>query len=166
MCVTSKNEKPCVFIFWVICPLISLTQKTKRARVFSLAQDTLNWLASYAFIFGHQWQNPNFGDKTVLENLFRCIVVYMWSFDAWSQESNNKSLTFGTREIFMPDWKFADFWKLTSDFENRHKHRFKTTAGAMEDQSTYSHVLEDWFRPVFKTKKLSFLHTSGFSAQM
>ena len=33
------------------------------------------------------------------------------------------------------------FLKINTDFENRHKHSFKTTAVAIEGQNIYSHIL-------------------------
>ena len=50
----------------------------------------LNWLASLMRkIWGQKWQNHNFGDKTVLKNLFSLDLVYMWSLDASNQESKS-----------------------------------------------------------------------------
>ena len=74
----------------------------------------------------------------------------MWSFDTSNQEFNKKKLEFLGNRDFYASLKICSFWKLTSAFENRHQHRFKTTAVAMEGQSIYSHI--DWFRPIFKAK--------------
>ena len=42
---------------------------------------------------------------------------------------------------FYASFKKLEFWKLIPDFENRYKHRFKTTEIAMKGQSVYSHII-------------------------
>ena len=61
-----------------------------------------------------------------------------------NQEFNKKKVCIFGEERFLCQFKkIAVFLKLTTDFENRHKHRFKTTAVAMKGQSIYSHILLD-----------------------
>ena len=52
-----------------------------------------------------------------------------------------KMFEFSGKKDFYASLKICSFWKLTTDFENHHKHRFKTTAVAMKGQSIYSHIL-------------------------
>ena len=127
-----------------------------------------NWieLPVMGKFLGQKWQNHNFGDKNVSKNLFHQILVYMWSFDASSQEFNKKKFEFlGTRD-FYASLKICSFWKLIPYFENRHKYHFKMTALQWKVKAYTAISFKTdlgWF---FKTKKLSILHTSVFCAQI
>ena len=64
-------------------------------------------------------------------------------FDALNQDYN-KSFDFYWLRDFSVILKKIFFFNLTIDFENRHKHSFKTTAGPMKVQAytyMYIHIL-------------------------
>ena len=50
-------------------------------------------------------------------------------------------MSFWGREIFLCQFENLQYLKINPVFQSRYKHRFKTTAGAMKDQSIYSHIL-------------------------
>ena len=58
-------------------------------------------------------------------------------------KNSSKTFEFFGKIDFLCQFEILQFFffKLTPDFESRYKHRFKTTAGAMKDQSIYSYIL-------------------------
>ena len=56
-------------------------------------------------------------------------------------ENSTKKLELLGKRVFYASLKIRSSFKLTPDFENRHKHRFKTTVVAMKGQNIYSHIL-------------------------
>ena len=110
--------------------------KLKIVKFFCLVIRTAfsaNWidLPVMGKLLGQKLQNHNFGDKTVSKNLFHYISVNMWSVDVSNQEFNKKLEFLGKRD-FYASLKISIFWKLTPDFENRHKQRFKMTTVAIK----------------------------------
>ena len=65
-------------------------------------------------------------------------------FDALNQDYNKSFDFYCLRDfsVILKVWFFFFFFflNLTTDFENRHKHRFKTTAGPMKSPSIYMYI--------------------------
>ena len=122
-----------------------------------------NWIDLLVMrkLLGQKWQNNN-KNKTLFSLDFSLHVIA----GCIKPSIQSKKFEFLRKRYFYASLKIWSFWKLNPDFEKRYKHRFKTTADAMKGQIIYSHIFVDSFRPVFKTKKLSIWHTSGFRVQI
>ena len=74
------------------------------------------------------------GIKLFLKSLFHLISINMGSFGARNQDSEEK-VWFLLIERFVCNFENSIIRKLTTDFENRQKHRFTPTQCSMKGQS-------------------------------